>query len=50
MSEFCLVLQVSDDRMALVQSLSTDPDAAIGATRINVPPDWYVCVGLHYNF
>ncbi|XP_072013664.1 syntaxin-16-like isoform X2 [Amphiura filiformis] len=31
---------ISDDRMALVQSLSTDPDAVVGATKISVPPDW----------
>ncbi|XP_071505443.1 syntaxin-16-like [Diadema antillarum] len=31
---------VHDDRMALVNSISTDPDAAVGATKINIPPDW----------
>nr|XP_054764414.1 syntaxin-16-like [Lytechinus pictus] len=31
---------VHDDRMALVNSISTDPDASVGATKLNIPPEW----------
>ncbi|XP_030831503.1 syntaxin-16 [Strongylocentrotus purpuratus] len=34
---------VHDDRMALVNSISTDPDASVGATKLNIPPEWVNC-------
>jgi len=33
------VLQLADDRMALVSGISLDPEAAIGVTK-KLPPKW----------
>lgn len=36
---FFYLLQLADDRMALVSGISLDPEAAIGVTK-RLPPKW----------